>query len=98
MPEGAQERLRALPIEEQMQLFCVSYCSSHIALERCSDFKGVIVDDGIIVGVLLSDFACQPTPCFIGEAVCTWDSEDNNGAGYKTRTEYTRLIYLEQEP
>lgn len=96
MPAGARERLRALPIEKQMTLFCVSNGWSRIPLEKSSDFKGMIVDDGVVVGVLLSDFACQSVPCFIGETVCTWDSEDNNGAGYKTRTEYTKLIYLPQ--
>ena len=97
MPEGAEERLRALSVSEQIKLFGVSYYSSHIPLEKCSDFKGVIVHNGIIVGVLFSDFACYPTPCFINESVCTWDAEDNNGAGYKTRTEYTKLLFLGEE-
>ena len=53
--------------------------------------KPVILDGDTVVGVMLSDWACHPTPCFPGDSVCTWDAEDNNGAGYKTREEYRYL-------
>ena len=86
--------LTGLPIEEQIKFFKanVGYYAHSIADD--SDFKGVIVDNGIIVGVMLSDWACSLAPCFVGDSVCTWDSEDNNGAGYKTRTEYTSLHFV----
>ena len=88
LPEGAAEKLRSLPIEQQAKLFRASYGYSDIELEKAGDIKALIVKDGIIVGAMVSDWANYPTPCFIGKKVCTWDAEDNNGAGYKTRTEY----------
>ena len=94
MPEGAVEKLRALTIEEQAKLFRADMGRYSLALEESSDIKGLIVKDGIIVGATVSDWANYPTPCFIGKKVCTLDAEDNNGAGYKTRTEYLWFEYV----
>ena len=93
MPEGAIERLRGLSIDEQANYFYTVTIVNHIPLDKNSDVKALIVDDGIVVGVMLSDWSSYPTPCFVGKSVCTWDSEDNNGAGYKCRTEYTSLYF-----
>ena len=95
LPDGVKEKLSGLSIEEQSAFFMTRNGGYECLAEKCSDVLSFIVDDGIIVGVMMSNDMCQPTPCYIGEVVCTWDSEDNNGAGYKTRTEYTRLMFNE---
>lgn len=93
MPDGAVERLRGLSINEQANYFYTVTIINHIPLDKNSDVKKLIVDDGIVVGVMMSDWSNYPTPCFVGDSICTWDSEDNNGAGYKSRTEYTSLYF-----
>lgn len=94
LPEGAEALLRGLSIAEQTKYFFTQTIITKVPLEKSSDVKALIVKDGIVIGVMMSDFACAPQPCFIGECICTWDSEDNNGAGYKSRTEYTSLLFL----
>ena len=96
LPAGARERLSPLSLEEQMRLFRTEINGVHVELTRNPDVLSLIVDGGITVGVMLSDDASQPTPCYIGDSVCTWDASDNNGAGYKVRMEYTSLILLEE--
>ena len=98
MPDGAESILSALPIEEQVKLFSVSINSSlgyvrEVALTACPDFKSLIVKDGIVVGAMINDAGCIHVPCYIGKTICTWDAEDNNGAGYKSRTDYTTLLF-----
>lgn len=91
MPDGAVELLKTLPIEKQAEYFYTVTIVNPIPLDKNSDVKALIVDNGIIVGIMIADWSNYPTPCFINDSVCTWDSEDNNGAGYKCRTEYTSL-------
>ena len=93
MPEGAIECLSGLTINEQANYFYTVTIINPISLDKNSDVKALIVDNDIVVGVMLSNCIGQPTPCFIGQTICTWDSSDNNGAGYKTRTEYTKLYF-----
>ncbi len=97
LPDGLKEKLSGLAIEEQAKFFCASYGYRDIPLERVSDVKELIIKDGVIIGAMVSDWANYPTPCFLGQSICTWDAEDNNGAGYKTRTEYLTLKLAEKE-
>jgi hypothetical protein len=95
--ESIKSVLNGLSIEEQTKYYRTITYSSYIELEKSSDVDALIVQDGIIVGVMMIDCANYPTPCYAGETICTWDAEDNNGAGYKTRTEYTQLVFLPSE-
>ena len=94
MPEGSIERLSALTIEEQAKLFRADYGRYQVQLHESRDIASLIVKDGIIVGAMVNDWANSNVPCFIGKKVCTWDAEDNNGAGYKSRTEYLWFEYV----
>ena len=99
MPDGAQDALRALPFEEQMKYFAIEVTSSKYSsrletLKASSDTEALIVKDGIVVGVMISNEYGRQVPCFIGERICTWDSSDNNGAGYKCRTDYAKLLFV----
>ena len=106
MPEGFLELLSGKSIEEQCALYRITGWYNlaqnedwqkrdpkawYMTFKECPDFCGLILDGDTVVGVMLSDWACHPTPCFPGDSVCTWDAEDNNGAGYKTREEYRYL-------
>ena len=105
-PEGFEQTLQNLTIEEQMMRYCTTrsscYSMTHwcervydgyaTRLEENSDVKALIIKEGIIVGVMMSDDCSCEVPCLAEESVCTFYSSDNNGAGYKERVEYTRLI------
>ena len=99
MPNGAVELLKGKTIEEQMKFFAIQqYSTTHpcfnSSLTDSSDVKGLIVKDGVIVGVMINDWCSTDVPCYIGKYVCTWDASDNNGAGYKTREDNAMLIFL----
>lgn len=105
-PEGFEELLKGKSIEKQMEYFRTSSRISHSNTgygERISesgyrllsddeDVKSVIVRDGIMVGVMMSDDCGREVPCLPEERVCTYYDCDNNGAGYKERIDYTWLL------
>lgn len=104
MPEGAAEFLRGLSIEEQMKYFRILETSDSprfadyaCTVTQSSNAKSLIVDEDIIVGVMIYDEYGSLCPCYIGERVCTFDSSDNNGAGYKSRTDYSKLIFVPEK-
>ena len=51
-----------------------------------------IVKEGVLAGVMMLNDARQETPCLAGERVCTYYADDNNGAGSKSRIDYTYLV------
>ena len=63
----------------------------HIKLQEVSDIQ-LIVKDDLLVGILLKDHNNRLVPCFADEGVCTYYDQENNGAGYKTRTENVYLM------
>lgn len=110
-PDGFEELLKGLTVEEQMEYFrttCVSKYSVTDWKERSfvgyalkiyndSDVTGVIVKDGIIVGIMIYDDNRREVPCLAEESVCTYYASDNNGAGSKERIEYTYLICVTEK-
>lgn len=109
-PEGFEEKLSNLSVEEQMEYYRVTcfskysvtdwkertYEGSAVRLDRDSDVKALIVKGGILVGVMILDDCNREVPCLAEESVCTYYSSDNNGAGYKERIEYTYLICVSE--
>lgn len=105
-PEGFEERLKGLTIEEQMNCYRTTEYSSYAMtgwsertyragyqrLERCSDVRALIVKDGLLIGVMIRDDNCRDVPCFAEERICTYYADDNNGAGSKTRIDYVYLV------
>jgi len=107
-PDGFVEKLNGKTIEEQMQFFRIAMTDTYsqssygevtnerilkntysLAYSRC---KGIIVKDGIIVGVLITDFTDREVPCLPYHAVTTYYASDNDGAGYKERRDRVQLI------
>ena len=103
MPSELYEQLKGLSIEEQLNYFRMSKSSiytntfwssrtqtgnAHSVLDD-ENFRGVIVDKDIVVGVLIKDWCNYESSCLIDNCVCTYSSSDNNGAGYKERDDYT---------
>lgn len=105
-PEGFEELLSGRSIEEQMAFFRTTskdsytvtgwrertYSDGYYKLDKSMDVLALIVDDGKLVGVMVENENGKETPCFPEEYVCTYYSEDNNGAGYKTRAIFLNLL------
>ncbi len=105
-PDGLKELLQGKSIKEQLKYFRVSFSSNfrstywqdrtelsgYIEVDKASDVKGIIVDNGLIVGAMIENEYGRSVPCFIDEGVCTWYASDNNGAGYKERIEYAYFL------
>jgi len=105
-PEGFEETLHGLSIEEQMNRYRTTGSSSYaltdwkertfrfgyFRLDKDSDVRALIVRDSLLVGVMINNDDGRDTPCFPGERVCTYYASDNNGAGSKDRIDYTYLV------
>lgn len=105
-PEGFEETLKNLTIEEQTERYRTTEYRSYAKtawsertsitgykrLEDTSEVKALIVKDGVLVGVMMLDEYGREVPCLAEEEVCTYSASDNNGAGYSTRIDYTYLV------
>ncbi len=106
MPEGAEDLLRQKNIEEQMAFFQIYHTSEQTkspytyhytheySLIDAYMVKELIVRDGMIVGVMMSDATERTVPCFVGQTIRTWDAEDDEGDGYKARIDDAKLLFI----
>ena len=105
-PEGFEETLHGLTIEEQMNRYRLSmsrvdamtgwrernFGRWYVRLDAVRDVRALIVHDGLLIGIMLENYCGREVPCFADECVCTYYDEENNGAGYKTRQDYVYLL------
>jgi len=105
-PENFEENLKGLSIEEQMDFYrttehrsysITNWSERHIRygytkLDKTPDVKALIVKDDILVGAMITNHSGREIPCLAEECVCTYFASDNNGAGYKIRTDYLYLV------
>ena len=110
-PEGFEKTLEGLALNQQIDCFRTTRLaqlahtnwsernieSSGINLEDCDAITAVIVKDDKIVGVMLKNESGREEFCPPEKCVCTYYAEDNNGAGYKTRQDYTYLICVSKD-
>lgn len=62
------------------------------ALDDDGGFVGLIVKDGVIVGVLIKSWRGREEPCLPNRCVCTYWASDNEGSGTNDREDYAYLI------
>ena len=107
-PEGFEETIRGLSIEEQIPRFRI--CNGGALLkedwrtrarggesDRLDESRWVsalIVRDGLIVGVLMNTYPWGDVSCLVEKVICAYDSDDNNGAGYKSVSDYKGVACL----
>lgn len=110
-PEGFEETIKGLPIEAQMEHFRTTCRSTYAMtgwgertsgsgyrrLEEDSDVRGLIVKDDLLIGVMMCNDDGRIVPCLPEERVCTYYADDNNGAGSKTRIDYTWLVCVTED-
>lgn len=61
------------------------------SLAECSDCTGLVVKDGLLVGVTILAYDRRPRPCLPGQGVCTYFSCDDDGPGSTSRSDCVRL-------
>lgn len=105
-PEGFEQTLVGLDLEAQVERFRTvdrdtygmtdwrerTITSGGCRLELNYDVRGLIVKEGMLVGVILCNDNGREVDCLVGECVCTYYDCENNGGGYKTRIDYTYLV------
>ena len=57
-----------------------------------SDVLGVVVDDGVVVGLWVKQWYRSQAPLFVGESVCTYSVVDEDGTGRDERDDYIILL------
>ena len=65
-------------------------------LEKTSEFRGLVVEDGIIEGVLIETI-WRVTPMGPYDTVCTYYASDDEGSGSRDREDTLTLICLPPE-
>lgn len=107
-PQGFAERLAGLTIEEQMACYRTTTYnrfhntgwksrrqdSGYSRLDKDSDVTALIVKDGLLVGIMVKNHNNREQACLPEGFVCTYYAEDNNGAGYKSRSIFTHLVCI----
>ena len=66
-------------------------------LERLPEFQGLIVEDGIIEGILVKTLWRSEMPLGPYDTVCTYYASDDNGSGSRDREDTVTLICLPPE-
>ena len=105
-PEGFAEKLKGLSLDEQMACYRTTeytsfamtdwnertMASGYRKLENTQEVRALIVRDGMLVGVMMRNDNGREVPCLPEERICTYFACDNNGAGSKSRIDYTYLV------
>ena len=65
------------------------------SLWESSDIHGIIVDNGVIVGLLSVIWDNSEGPLFYGKTNCTYSVIDEDGTGRDEREDYVRFIVKE---
>ena len=63
-----------------------------VKFEECDDFRGLVVKDGIIVGIILKSLFGEDKVCLPGQKMTTYWSSDDDGVGTTDRDDTCCLI------
>lgn len=111
-PEEFELFIEGLPLEKQMSYFRIGNgLYTHMSLndrrknkfdyscrlDEDEDVKSIIVKDGKIAGVMVSNVYGKIVPCMVEKRSCIRDDEELDGSGYKSFTLYRYLICVPDE-
>ena len=111
-PEDFEALIEGLPIGDQARFFRLGnglYIRKPLRERRknkydyscCLDddknVKSIIVKDGKIAGVMVSNVYGKLVPCMVENRYCIRDDEELDGSGYKSFTLYRYLICVSGE-
>ena len=111
-PEQFEELINGRSIEEQLEFYrigCGVYRHQMLNERRKSEYdysckledekavKSIIVKDGKIAGVMISDVHGKIIPCMVENGYCITDNDEPDGSGYKSFVLYRYLICVPSE-
>lgn len=94
-----EEQMACYRITEITEISSYSYGSpgesrtqkTTFPLVEYSGCRGLVVKDGLLVGVSILAYDRRPRACLAGQGVCTYFSSDDDGTGGSSRSDCTRL-------
>ena len=111
-PEQFEQLIEGRSIEEQLSFFrmgCGIYRRQPLYERRANPYdysckldddkavKSIIVKDGKIVGVMVSDVNGEIVPCMVEKGYCIRDDVELDGSGYKNFVLYIYLICVSEK-
>lgn len=66
-----------------------------VRIEDLKELLAVVIDDGIVVGIKVKCSGSEEI-CMLDKRICIYFASDNNGAGYKTYSEYLYLVSIQR--
>ena len=111
-PEDFEALIEGLPIGEQIRFFRLgnglytckplherrkSKYDYSCRLDEDKNVKSIIVKDGKIAGVMVSNVYGEIVPCMVENKYCIRDDEELDGSGYTSLTLYLYLICVPGE-
>lgn len=111
-PEDFEALIEGLPIGQQVRFFRLGnglYTRKPLYerkkneydyscfLDEDKNVKSIIVKDGKIAGVMVSNVYGKIVPCMAERSYCIRDEQELDGSGYKSCTSYRYLICVSGE-
>ena len=111
-PENMESILKELSLEEQIDLFRIgngvylrqpvaerrySYYMVGERIDKIGDVKSIIVNNGVIAGVMIQDCHGDVVPCLPEQGFVFSDESEQDGSGYKNRIMYLYLICVSKD-
>jgi hypothetical protein len=107
-PEGFLELIEGLPVAEQLKFFRIGnglYCDQPLMerrknpydysnpVEQEEDVKSIIVNNGVIAGVIVKNCYSRLVACMAENAYICYESDSElDGSGYKEYQYYNYLV------
>ena len=63
-----------------------------IDVTDCDEFLGIVVDNGVMVGIYITSWYHYPRPLFVGQCACVYSVYDEDGTGVDERDDYVTLL------
>ena len=103
--KAIEEQMKLFAVVENREVSRTSYgqvdsAQVYSRAKRLTDlyeFRGLIVEDGIIEGITIQGAWGREIPLGPYDTVCTYYASDNNGSGSKDREDTVTLICLPPE-
>ena len=111
-PEGFRDMLEGLPLEEQMNYFCIGnglYLKEEVSKRRKNEYdyskplnnedrvEAILIHENLIAGVMVRNCYGKVVPCLPEQRFIIRDDSEIDGSGYKTLRLYLYLVCVTKE-
>lgn len=111
-PEGFEEKLAGLSIEEQLNFFRIGNgvyrrqpveerragkYMANIRVDSVSDTQAIIIKDGTVAGIMIKDCYGDVVACLPEHGFVSYDEDELDGSGYKNSKFFLYLICVSED-